>query len=62
MRYTIFCNETKRFIQDDTDILNREGYILGEYAIRPNGEVVFFECTEGGMETYIKTNVTVNLK
>jgi succinyl-CoA synthetase beta subunit len=50
MKYKIYCNKTKRYIEDDTDFLNREGYNLGEYALRPDGTVYFYESTEGGMD------------
>jgi hypothetical protein len=52
IKFRIWHEETKRFIEDDVDVLNREGYNLGQYALTPSGKVVFFESQEGGMATY----------
>jgi len=49
LKYKIWNKKTKRFVQEDTDIDNRKGCDLGEYALSPNGELLFFECTDGGM-------------
>lgn len=40
---------TKRFVQNDKDFLNRKGCNIGEVALTPKGEVIFYEDTEGGM-------------
>jgi hypothetical protein len=53
MKYRIWNKRTKRYIEDDVDIENRKNYNLGEYGLKPDGSVVFFESTEGGMDTYI---------
>lgn len=60
IKYRIWDNTTKRFIQKDRDFENRKGYNLGEFALTPNGKVFFFEAQEGGMETYEKEDVVVS--
>jgi hypothetical protein len=47
IKFQAWSDTTKRFIEKDTDIENRSGYVLGEYALRPNGELCFFSSEEG---------------
>jgi len=55
-KYRLYNNITQRYVEDDTDVDNREGYCLGQYAISPKGRVLFFENGEGGMDVYDLTD------
>ncbi len=50
IKFRIWNKRSKRFVQEDTDVDNRRGYNLGEYAISPNGDIYFYEQHDGGMD------------
>jgi len=61
MKYRLYDTENKRYIEKDTDIENREGYSVGEYAIAPDGKVNFYETCDGGMYIEEKKGIKIEL-
>ena len=48
--YKIKNKITGEFITNYEDHLDREGYNIGTFGIKHDGELTFFESTEGGMD------------
>lgn len=63
IKFRIWDKITKRYIEEDTDYLNRENYSLGNYALNSDGTVNFYESTDGGMsvEEYKTCEVQIEL-
>jgi len=57
--YQIKNKITGEYITNYTDHSDRKGYIIGSFGIRPDGELVFFEATDGGMEEVKCPNLEV---
>jgi hypothetical protein len=50
MKYKIKNKKTGNFISNYEDHSDREGYCIGTFGVRPDGELIFFEATDGGMD------------
>jgi hypothetical protein len=61
MKFRIWDKELRKYIEDATEYSGKDGFIVGEYAVRADGTVVFYESTEGGMDTRINKNAVVHL-
>lgn len=60
IKFRAWDKKTKRFIEKDTDIDNREDTNLGNYAITFDGILCFFESEDGGMYVEEKNNVVIS--
>lgn len=59
LKFRAWDSQTKRFIQDDVDVENRENHDLGNYALDPSGVLYFFQSDEGGMSVLDKKDVEI---
>lgn len=59
IKFRAWDSQTKRFIQDDVDVENRENHDLGNYALDPSGVLYFFQSDEGGMSVFEKKNAEI---
>lgn len=61
IKFRAWDNETNRFIQEDVDIENRKDHHLGYYGMLSDGKLMFFECTDGGMDIIEKKNIIIQM-
>ncbi len=59
MKYKLWSKSQGRFVEDDTDLENREEWSVGEYAVKPDGKVCFYEDTDCGMTRTICNDIQI---